>query len=94
MKNGQHRAVGCRIEKLFESQLVASGRLGLAIAYHAGHDQVGIVEGRTVGMNQRVAQLAALVDRAWSLRRNVAGNAVGQLNWRKSRLMPSLFCSI
>jgi len=36
--------------------------LRLAIAHYASHDQIGIVEGRAVGMNQRVAQFAALVN--------------------------------
>ena len=78
MQDGQHRAIGRRIEKLV--RVPACGQrsgLGLAVAHHAGHDQIGIVEGRAVGMHQRVAQFAALVNRARRLRRHVAGNAVG-----------------
>ena len=49
--------------------------LGLAVADHAGDDQVGIVEGRAEGMRQRIAEFAALVDRAGHVRRGVAWNA-------------------
>ena len=52
-------------------------RLRLAVAHHAGDDQVGVVEGRAIGVRQGVAQLAALVDRAGRLGRDVAGNAAG-----------------
>ena len=49
--------------------------LGLAVADDAGDDQVGVVERRAVGVRERVAELAALVDRAGRLRRHVAGDA-------------------
>ena len=49
--------------------------LGLAIADHAGDDQIGIVESRAEGMRKRIAELAALVDRAGRLRRGVARDA-------------------
>lgn len=52
--------------------------LGLAVADHAGDDQVGIIERRAIGMDQRIAELAALADRARRLRRGVAGNATGK----------------
>ncbi len=78
MQDGQHRAVGCGIQK-FVGVPTCRERpgLGLAIAYHAGHNQIGIVEGRAVRVHQRVAQLAALVDGARRLRSHVTGNAVG-----------------
>ena len=38
--------------------------LGLAVADHAGDEQVGVVERRAEGVDERVAELAALVDRA------------------------------
>ncbi|GIW07487.1 MAG: hypothetical protein KatS3mg060_2292 [Dehalococcoidia bacterium] len=38
--------------------------LRLAVAHHAGHDQVRVVEGGAEGVRERVAELAALVDRA------------------------------
>jgi hypothetical protein len=46
--------------------------LGLAVADHAGHDQVRIVERRAVGVRERIAELAALVDRAGRLGSHVA----------------------
>ena len=49
--------------------------LGFAIADHAARSQVRIVERRAVGVNQRVAQLAALINGARRFRRGVAGNA-------------------
>ena len=52
--------------------------LRLAVAHHARHDQVGIVEGGAVGVREGVAELAALVDRAGRLRGHVARNAAGE----------------
>ena len=50
-------------------------RLCLAVADDAGDDQVGVVEGRAIGMGDRVAELAALVDGAGGLGRGMAGDA-------------------
>ena len=70
VQDRQHRAVGARVEEFVG---VPAGRqragLRLAVADDAGDDQVGIVEGRAVGVDQRVAQLAAFVDRARRLGR-------------------------
>ena len=52
--------------------------LGLAVADDAADEQVGIVEGGSVGVGERVAELAALVDRPGRLRRDVAGDAAGE----------------
>ena len=52
--------------------------LGLAVADDAGDDQVGIVECGAIGVHQRVAELAALVDRARRFRRGMARNAAGK----------------
>ena len=49
--------------------------LGLAVADDAADDEVGVVEGRAVGVRERVAELAALVDRAGRLGRDVARDA-------------------
>ena len=51
--------------------------LGLAIADDAGDDQVGIVEGCAIGVKQRVAEFAALVDGAGDVGGVVRGDAVG-----------------
>ena len=77
MQDRQHRPIACRVEELVR---VPARRqrpgLGLAVANDAGDDQVGIVEGRAVGMGQGIAELAALVDGARSFRRHMAWNAV------------------
>ena len=52
--------------------------LGLAVADHAQHQQVRVVERGAVGVHQRVAELAALVDRPRRLGRDVAGDAAGE----------------
>ena len=53
-------------------------RLGLAVADDAGDEQVGVVEGGAEGVHERVAELAALVDRAGRLRRRVARDPAGE----------------
>ena len=76
MQDRQNRAVGRRVEE-FVGVPARRKRPGLrfAVADDAGHDQVGIVERRAEGMRERIAELAAFVDRAGRLRRHVAGNA-------------------
>ncbi len=53
-------------------------RLGLAVADDASDDQIGIVEGCSIGVRQRVAQLATFVHRAGRLRGDVAWNSAGE----------------
>src|SRR5665213_2703637 len=50
----------------------------LAVADHAAREQIRVVEHRAVCVQQRVAELAALVDRPGRLRRDVAGAAAGE----------------
>ncbi len=50
-------------------------RLGLAVADDGRQDEVGVVERCAVGVHERVAELAALVDRAGRLGRRVRGDA-------------------
>ena len=52
--------------------------LGLAVADDAGREKAGIVVDRPVRVREGVAELAALVDGAGSLRRDVAGYAAGK----------------
>ena len=52
------------------------------IANNAGHDQIGIVEGRSVSMAQRISEFSALVDAARCLRGDVARDAA-----RKAELL-------
>ncbi len=79
VQDGQHRAVARRIQELVG---VPTGSeragLGFAIADHAAHQQVGIVERRAVGVHQRVAQLAAFVDGAGRFGRRVARDSAGK----------------
>ena len=76
MQNRKHRAVARGIEEFVG--MPAGGQragLGFAVADHAAGDQIGIVEHRAVSVQQRVAQLAAFIDRSGSLGRGVARNA-------------------
>ena len=58
---------------LFECQLAASGAgFRFAVAYDAHREEIWVVENGPVGVNQRVAELAALVDRSRGLRRDMA----------------------
>ncbi len=50
---------------------------GFAVSDDAGDDQIGIVVGRAVGVQKRVAEFAAFVNGAGSFRRDVTGNSVG-----------------
>ena len=65
MEDGQHGAIGGGVEEFVGVPAGGEGAgFGFAIAYHAGHDEVGIVECRAIGMHQRIAQFAAFVDGA------------------------------
>jgi 1,4-alpha-glucan branching enzyme len=79
VQDRQRGTVGRRIHELVR---VPCGRqrtgLRLAVADHARGDQIRIVEHRAVRVRERVAQFAALVDRAGHLRRDVARNAAGK----------------
>ena len=78
MKDRQNRAIARRIEELVG--VPAGGqRAGfrLAVADDAGDDQVGIVEGGAVGMDQRIAQLSAFMDGPGRFRRHMTGNSIG-----------------
>ncbi|HEV7137710.1 MAG TPA: hypothetical protein VGN43_13820, partial [Steroidobacteraceae bacterium] len=64
MQDRQHRAVAGRIEELV--RVPAGGErpgLGLAVADHAGDQQIRVVEGSAEGVRQRIPELAALVNR-------------------------------
>jgi len=91
MQDREHRAVAHRIEELVgvPARRHRAG-FGLAVADHAGDDQVRIVEGRAVGVRHRIAELAALVDGARRLRRNVARNAAGERELGEEALHPLL----
>ena len=65
VQDRQHRAVGDRVEELVG--MPRGGQragLRLAVADDAGDDQIGVVERGAEGVAERVAELAAFVDRA------------------------------
>ena len=69
MEYRQHGAVAHRVEKLHALPSAFERRgFRLAIADHARDNQVGIVERRAERMHQRIAELAAFVDRAGHVR--------------------------
>ena len=87
VQDRQHRAVGGGVEELV--RVPGGGQrpgLGLAVADHAGDDQVGVVEHGAEGMAERVAQLAAFVDRTRALGRGVARDAAGKRELPKQLL--------
>ena len=79
MQDRQDDAVALWVEELVR---VPAGRerpgLGFSVADDAADEQVGVVERSAIGMHERIAELAALVDRARSLRRDVARDAAGE----------------
>ena len=76
VEDGQDGAVADRVQELVGVPARGQGTgLRLAVADDAADHQVGVVEGRAVGVRERVAQLAALVDGARRLRGDVAGDA-------------------
>ena len=64
--------------------------LRLAVADDAGDEQVGIVERRAVRVHERVAELAALVDRARRLGRDVARDAARERELPEQPAQPLL----
>ena len=79
VQDRQDRAVAARVEELVRvpARRERAG-LRLAVADDAGDDEIRIVEGCPEGVHERVAELAALVDRARRLRRRVARDAAGK----------------
>ena len=62
--------------------------LRLAIADHAAGEEIGIVEHRAVGVQERIAELSPFVDGARRLGRDVAGNAAGKRELREQPRQP------
>src|SRR5215471_16787404 len=79
VKDGQNRPVPRRIEE-FVGMPARRQRSSFrfAVADDAGNDQIGVVEGCSVGVRDRIAELTAFVYRTWRLRRYVAGDATGE----------------
>ena len=76
VQDGQHRPVAGGVQELVR---VPAGRqrpgLGLAVADDHADEQVGVVERRSVGMDECVTELPALVDRSGRLGGHVAGHS-------------------
>src|ERR1017187_10270434 len=65
-------------------------RFGLTVANDTGDGEIGTVENGPEGVAQRVAQLAAFVDRSRTFRRGMAGNAAGKRKLEKQFSQPGL----
>jgi len=91
VQDRQDDAVGDGIDELVG---VPAGRerpgLGLAVADDGRDEQVGVVERGAVGVGERVAELAALVDRAGRLGGDVRGDAAGEGELREEALQAFL----
>jgi hypothetical protein len=91
VQDRQHRTVVHGIEELVGVPARGEGaRLRLAVADHAGGDEIGVVEDRTERVRQRVAQLTALVDRSRRLGRDVARNPARKRDLNEKPLHPFL----
>ena len=89
MQDRQDRAVMHRIEKFV--RMPAGGEwtgFRLAIAHDASDQEVGIVEGGTIGERQAIAEFTAFIDGARSLRRNMTRNATGKRKLREQFFHP------
>ncbi|CAM5683211.1 hypothetical protein MAUB1S_00078 [Mycolicibacterium aubagnense] len=86
MQNGQDRTVGDRVDELVG---MPTGRqragLGLTITDYACHQQIRVVENCAVGVRQRIAQLATLVDRPRNLGCDMTGNATREREFAEQR---------
>ena len=79
LQDRQHRAVASGVEKPHAlPRALERTRLRLAVADHARHQEVGVVEGRPERVSERIAQLPALVDGARGGHAHVAGDAAGR----------------
>ena len=78
VQDRQDDTVGCRVHELvgLPRSRKRTG-LGLAVAHHGHGQQARVVHDGTVGVAERVAELAALVDGARRLGRKVARDATG-----------------
>jgi hypothetical protein len=68
MEDRKHCAVGDRVQELVRVPARREwARLRLAVADDARDEQIGVVERGAEGVRERVAELAALVDRSGRL---------------------------
>ena len=79
VQDRQHRPVARRVEEAHPLPGALKRRgLRLAVADHTGYEEVGIVKGGAEGVNEGIAQLAALVDRPGGWDADVTGNPTGR----------------
>ena len=77
MEDRKHRPIGGWIQELVGVPTRGErAGLGLAVAHDAGNEKIGIVEGRAVGVDEGVAEFAALVDGAGSLWSHMAWDSI------------------
>jgi hypothetical protein len=89
VQDRQHAAVARRAQELVA--VPPGGEragLRLAVSDDACDDQIGVVERRAVRVGQRITELAALVDRARRLGRDVARNAAREAELFEQLLHP------
>ena len=79
VEDREHDPVACRVEELVAVPTRGERTgLRLTVTDDAHDDEIRMVEGGAVGVQERVAELTALVERARCLRRAVAGHAAGR----------------
>ena len=79
VQNGQHHAIADGVEKFVG--MPGRGqwpRFRLAVPDHTGGDEIRVVEYGAEGMGERIAQLAALVDRSGHIGGAMTWNAAGK----------------
>ena len=73
VQDRKHRTVTHGVEEFVGVPARRQGAgLGLPVADHTGHDELGVVERRSIGMGEAVAELTAFVDRSRGLGGDVA----------------------
>ena len=87
VQDRQHGAVALGVQELvgMPARSQRAG-LGLAVADHAAGEQGGVVEHRAVGVQQRIAELAAFMDRARRFGCHMARNAARERELREEPL--------
>jgi len=89
MQDRQHGPVAGRVEQLVGLPGRRQGAgFRFAVADDAGDDQLGIVESGPEGVAERIAQLAAFVNRPGGRWRDVAGNPAGERELLEQLLEP------
>src|SRR3984893_12971603 len=94
MQNREHGTVGARVQELVGMPRRRE-RPGFrfAIADHASDEQIRVVEYGAERVAERVPELAALMDRPWTLRGRMARNPARKRELRKELLEPSLIAA-